>query len=74
MKKEIVNCCRDRKAGVVLIVECELGIDGRFSRFSGGRKRACSRKFNISNFQKNERAAELLVVIFENSSPKGTFR
>ena len=52
----------------------ELAEGARFSRFSGGPKRACSRKFNFSKFKKTERAAELLIVIFENSSPKGSFR
>ena len=45
-----------------------------FPVFPGGPNQACSRKFNFSNFKKNERAVELLIVIFENSSPKGKFR
>ena len=60
--------------GVVIVAVCEAAKDARFSRFSGGLNQACSRKFNFSNFQKNKKAVELLIVIFENSSPKGTFR
>ena len=41
---------RNRITGVVLIVACELEKDARFSAFSGGLKRTCSRQFNFSNF------------------------
>ena len=41
---------RNRITRVVLIVVCELAKDVRFSAFSGALKRACSRKFNFSNF------------------------
>ena len=71
---ERFTCSRDRKTEVVLVAVCEPTKDARFFHFSGGPKRARSRKFNFSNFQKNKRALELLIVIFENSSPKGTFR
>ena len=71
---ERFTCSRDRKTGVVLVAVCEPVKDARFSRFSWGLNRAWSRKINFSNFSKNERAVELLIVIFENSSPKGTFR
>ena len=47
---EIFTRSRNRITGVVLIVVCELAKDAQFSAFSGGLKRACSRKFNFSNF------------------------
>ena len=49
----------------------ERGKDARFLLGSGGPERASSRILNFSNFLKNEKAVELLNVIFENSSPKG---
>ena len=71
---ERFTCSRGRITGIVSIAKCELGKDAWFSHFPWGMRWACSRKFNFSNFSKNERAAELLIVFFENSSPKGTFR
>ena len=40
---------------------------------SGGREQACSRILNFSNFWKNQKADELLNMIFENSLLKGYF-
>ena len=48
--KERFTCCRDKITGEVFIVMSELAKDTRFFRFSWGRKRACSRKFDFSNF------------------------
>ena len=59
---ERFTCTQYRITGVVLIAVCEFAKDARFSRFFPGDE------------AKNERAAELFIVIFENSSPKGTFR
>ena len=39
----------------------------------GGRKQASSRILNFSNFWKNQKADELLIMIFENSLPRGIF-
>jgi len=44
-----------------------------YSLFPGGRKQASSRMLNVSNFWKNQKADELLNMIFENSLPKGYF-
>jgi len=41
--------------------------------FPGGRTRASSRILNFSNFWKNQKADRLLIMIFENSLPKGYF-
>ena len=41
---------RNRITGAVLIVVCEFAKYARFSAFSWGLKRACSRKFIFSNF------------------------
>ena len=49
---------------------------GKYARFllvSGGPERASSRILNFSNFLKNEKAVELLNVIFEKNLPKGYF-
>jgi len=42
-----------------------------FPLFPGGRKQASSRILNFSNFWKNQKADELLIMIFENSLPRG---
>ena len=52
---------------------CERGKDTRFLPVSVGRERASSCILNFSIFLKNEKAVELLNVIFEDSSPKGYF-
>ena len=59
---ERFTCTTYRKTGVVLIAVCKFAKDARFSRFSF-----------LGDEAKNERAAELFIVIFENSSPNGTF-
>ena len=51
----------------------ERGKDARFLLVSRGPERASSHILNFSIFLKNEKAVELLNVIFENSSPKGYF-
>ena len=59
--------------GTISIVAYELAKNARFSLVSGGRKQASSRILNFSNFWKNQRADELLIMIFENSLPKRYF-
>jgi len=44
-----------------------------FPLVPGGRKQASSRILNFSTFWKNQKAEELLNMIFENSLPKGYF-
>jgi len=44
-----------------------------FPCFQGGHKQASSRILNFSNFWKNQKAEELLNILFENSLPKGYF-
>ena len=44
-----------------------------FPLFPGGRKGASSRILNFSYFLKNQKVDGLLIVIFENSLPKGYF-
>ena len=44
-----------------------------FPLFPGGRKQASSCILHFSNFWKNQKAEELLNMIFENSLPKGYF-
>ena len=51
----------------------ERGKDARFLLVSGGPERASSRILDVSNFLKNEKAVELLNVIFGHGSPKEYF-
>ena len=59
--------------GTICIVAYELAKNARFSLVSGGRKQASSRRLNFSNIWKNQKAEELLNMIFENSLPKRHF-
>ena len=61
------------KTGTISIVAYELAKNARFSLVYGGRKRALSRILNFCNFWKNQKADELLIMIFENSLPRGIF-
>jgi len=58
---------------LISIVAYELAKNARFSLVSGGRKRASSCISNLSKFWKNQKAEELLNMIFENSLLKGYF-
>ena len=58
---------------MISIVAYELAKNARSSLVSGGRKQASSHILNFSNFWKNQKADELLNMIFENSLPKGYF-
>jgi len=58
---------------MISIVVYELAKNAQFSLVCGGRKRASSRILNFSNFWKNQEADGLLIMIFENSLPKGFF-
>ena len=44
-----------------------------FPLFPGGRKGASSHILNFSNIWKNQKADAVLIMIFENSLPKGYF-
>ena len=61
------------KRGTISIVAYELAKNARFSLVSGGRKRAASRISNLSKFWKNQKAEEILNMIFENNLLKGYF-